>query len=336
MIPVAINGFGRIGRALFRLLLDEPEVQVVAINDRAEAKTLAHLLKYDSVHGILNLPVEGGDGRLRAGDRECRTFAAPHPRALPWKTLGVAVVIEATGRFTDRADAGQHLEAGARKVIITAPAQDPDVTIALGVNEQTYIPARHHLISNGSCTTNCLATVAKVLLGAVGIRRGLMTTVHAYTKDQGLHDRSHPDLRRARAAGLSIIPTTTGAARAIGAVLPELQGRLDGLAIRVPTPNVSIIDLVVESERDAAAAEVNEAFRAAANGPMKGILRYTEEPLVSVDLNGDPHSAIVDGGLTNVIERRMVRVLAWYDNEWGYACRLRDLITYLARQGQGF
>ncbi len=330
---VGINGFGRIGRNLFRASLKNPEIEFVAVNDLTDATTLAHLLKYDSVHGGLRAEVEAGERSIRVDGRTIEVLAEKEPRNLPWKRLGVQIVVESTGLFTDRADAELHLAAGARRVIISAPAKDPDLTVVMGVNESVYDSSKHAILSNASCTTNCLAPVAKVLLDAYGIKRGLMTTVHSVTNDQRLLDLPHKDLRRARAAGLSMIPTTTGAAKALFHVLPQLKGKMDGMAIRVPTPNVSVIDLVAEIERDATVADINRRYREAAEGPLKGILQYTEEPLVSVDLNDNPHSAILDATLTKVLESRMVKVIAWYDNEWGYSCRLRDLIQYIANRG---
>jgi len=341
-VRVAINGFGRTGRAAFRAGLGDKGVEFVALNDITDAKTLAHLLRYDSVHGRLNARVEvgttqdqdqdqGGDGNgLIVNGQKIRVTAIKDPGELPWGELGVEVVLEATGRFRSREEAEKHLQAGAKKVIITAPAKDPDITIVLGVNEDQYDRERHHIISNASCTTNCLAPIAKVLLKNFGIRRGLMTTVHAYTNDQRLLDLPHKDLRRARAAALSLIPTTTGAAAAVGLVLPELKGKLDGMAIRVPTPNVSLVDLIVEVERDTTEEEVNRVLREAAEGELKRILRYEEEELVSCDFNGDTHSAIVDASLTKVIDKRLVKVMAWYDNETGYSSRLIDLAKYIA------
>ena len=327
---VAINGFGRIGRNVFRAAFGNPNLQIVAINDLTDAKTLAHLLKYDSVHGIFNHEIESKEDALLVDGKSVRITKEKDPAALPWKEMAIDVVIESTGRFTDRASAEKHLTAGAKKVIISAPAKNHDITLVLGVNEEKYDPSRHHIISNASCTTNCLAPVAKVLLNRFGIKRGLMTTVHSYTNDQQLLDLPHKDLRRARAAALSMIPTTTGAAKALSEVLPDLAGKLDGMAIRVPTPNVSVIDLVAELESDATEASVRSALSDAAQKEMKGILEYTEAPLVSIDLNGNAHSSIVDGTLTKVIGDRMVKVIAWYDNEWGYSCRVRDLVLYIA------
>ena len=330
-VRVAVNGFGRIGRIFFRAALEAKELEVVAVNDLSDAKTLAHLLKYDSVHRTLPAEVIAKGEAIFVEGREVRVYAVKDPAQLPWKELGVDVVVESTGIFRDRAGASKHLAAGARKVVITAPAKGPDVTVVLGVNEGVYDPARHHLVSNASCTTNCLATVAKVLVDSFGIRRGFASTVHAYTNDQPVLDFPHKDLRRARAAGLSIIPTTTGAATAVGEVLPELKGRLDGIAIRVPTANVSVVDLVAEMERPATREAVNDAFRQAAAGSLNGIVEVTDEELVSVDFTGNPHSAIVDLPSTAIIAGSLVKVLAWYDNEWGYSCRVRDLIRYMAR-----
>ncbi|MEK6672695.1 MAG: type I glyceraldehyde-3-phosphate dehydrogenase [Nitrospirota bacterium] len=330
-VKVGINGFGRIGRNFFRTCTSFSDIEIVAINDLTDAATLAYLLKYDSVHGIFNADVKAKDNSLFVNGREIKVTAIKDPQGLPWKELGVDVVLESTGLFTDRATAGKHLDAGAGWVIISAPAKDPDVTVCMGVNENTLDKSKHKIISNASCTTNCLAPVAKVLNNEFGIIRGLMTTIHSYTNDQRILDLPHKDLRRARAAALNMIPTTTGAAKAVGLVLPELKGKLDGMAIRVPTPNVSVVDLVAELSKDAAAADINNALKKAAEGPMKGILQYSEEPLVSSDLNGNPHSSIVDATLTKVIEGRMAKVIAWYDNEWGYSSRLRDLILFLVK-----
>jgi glyceraldehyde 3-phosphate dehydrogenase len=330
-LKVGINGFGRIGRVLFRATWGTPDVEIVAVNDLTDAHTLAHLLKYDSIHGVLAAEVEAKADRFFVDGKAVRVLAQKDPGSLPWRELGVDIVVESTGRFVDRAGAGPHLEAGAKKVVITAPAKDPDLTVVLGVNEGTYDPARHHIVSNASCTTNCLATVTKVLLDQFGVRRGYCTTVHAYTNDQNIQDFPHKDLRRARAGALSMIPTTTGAAKAVGLVLPSLQGKLDGIAIRVPTANVSVVDLTAELGKPASVQAVNDAFRAAAAGPLKHILAYTDEPLVSVDFNGNPHSSIVDGLSTAVVDGNLVKVLAWYDNEWGYSCRVRDLVRFLGR-----
>ena len=334
-IRVGINGFGRIGRNVLRASLGDPALEFVAINDLTDAKTLAYLLKYDSVHGTLGATVEAKGDQIFVDGKPIKVLAVKDPKELPWKELNVDVVIESTGRFTDREGAGKHLSAGAKQVIISAPATDPDVTIVLGVNDSTFDPKAHHIISNASCTTNCLAPVAKVLLENFGIKHGVMTTIHSYTNDQQLLDLPHKDLRRARAAGMSMIPTSTGAAKALHLVIPELKGKLDGLAIRVPTPNVSLVDLTVETEKDCTIAEVNAAFKKAAEGPLKNILLYSEDPIVSIDKKGDPHSATLDAPLTNVIDKRMVKVTAWYDNEWGYSCRVRDLIKVTAERAKG-
>lgn len=331
-IRVGINGFGRIGRNFFRTCRGYNDIEIVGINDLTDAKTLAHMLKYDSVHGIFPGDVKVKDNNLVIDGKEIRISAERAPENLPWKALNVDIVIESTGLFTDREKAAKHLDAGANCVIISAPAKEPDVTVCLGINEETLDPSKHKIISNASCTTNCLAPVAKVLHKEFGILRGLMTTVHSYTNDQRILDLPHKDLRRARAAALSMIPSTTGAAKAIGLVLPELKGKLDGFAMRVTTPNVSAVDLVAELNKDVTAEEVNAALKKWAEGPMKGILEYTEEPLVSVDFNGNPHSSIVDASLTKVMEKRMVKVIAWYDNEWGYSSRLRDLILYIVKK----
>ena len=330
-LKVGINGFGRIGRVFFRATWGTPDVEVVAVNDLTNAATLAHLLKYDSVHGIFGSEVVVKGETFFVDGRPVRVTAQKDPATLPWKELGVDVVVESTGVFRDKAGAGKHLQAGARKVVITAPAKDPDVTLVLGVNEDAYDSGRHHVVSNASCTTNCLATVTRVLLDRFGVRRGFMSTVHSYTNDQPIHDFPHKDLRRARAGALSMIPTTTGAATAVGLVLPTLKGKLDGIAIRVPTANVSVVDLTAELEKPASVEAINDAFRAAAAGPMKGILAYTDEELVSVDFNGNPHSSIVDGPSTALIEGGLAKVLAWYDNEWGYSCRVRDLVRFMGR-----
>ncbi len=329
---IAINGFGRIGRNLFRAAYGNPDLDIVAINDLTDAKTLAHLLKYDSVHGRFQHEVSWKADALLVGDQSIPITREKDPVALPWKARAVDCVVESTGHFVDRESAKKHLAAGAKKVIISAPAKKPDLTIVLGVNQNRYDPNQHHILSNASCTTNCLAPVAKVLLESFGIERGLMTTVHSYTNDQQLLDFPHKDLRRARAAAHSMIPTTTGAAKALSEVIPELAGKLDGMAIRVPTPNVSVIDLVVNLQSDTTEEKVCDALRSAAESTLSGILQYTEEPLVSIDLNGNPHSSIVDGTLTKVIGNRMVKVIAWYDNEWGYSCRLRDLILFVAER----
>ena len=330
-IRVGVNGFGRIGRVFFRAALEAQDIEVVGVNDLADAKTLAHLLKHDSVHGNLPAEVSAKDGAIFVNGREVRVLALKDPGSLPWKELGVDVVVESTGLFVDTATASKHIQAGAKKVIITAPAKDPDVTLVLGVNEAMYDPAKHRIISNASCTTNCLATTAKVLDDAFGIKRGFASTVHSYTNDQKIHDFPHKDLRRARAAAVSMIPTTTGAAKAVGLVLPHLKGKLDGIAIRVPTINVSVVDLTAELNTSASVQAVNEAFREAAAGTMRGILDATDEELVSVDFNGNPHSSIVDLPSTAMIEGNMVKVLAWYDNEYGYSSRVRDLIRFIGK-----
>jgi glyceraldehyde 3-phosphate dehydrogenase len=331
-LRVAINGFGRIGRNFLRTSWSHKELKIAAINDLTDAKTLAHLLKHDSVHGIFRSDVRSGSGSITVDEDEIKVLAVMEPEKLPWNDLGIDVVIESTGRFVDRPSAAKHLEAGAKWVIISAPAKEPDATICLGVNEETLDPAKHKIISNASCTTNCLAPIAKVIHNEFGIIRGMMTTIHSYTNDQRILDLPHKDLRRARAAALNIIPTTTGAAKAVGLVLPELKGKLNGMSMRVPTPNVSVVDLVTELGKEVTAEEINAALKKAAEGPMKGILQYSEEPLVSTDLNGNPHSSIVDATSTMVLEGRMAKVLSWYDNEWGYSTRLRDLIIYISRR----
>ncbi|MBI4251911.1 MAG: type I glyceraldehyde-3-phosphate dehydrogenase [Candidatus Tectomicrobia bacterium] len=330
-IRVGINGFGRIGRNLFRAGVGDPNLEFVAVNDITSPETLAHLLKFDSVHGRFEGKVEAKEGAIVVNGKTIKVLAERDPEKLPWGQLGVQVAVESTGRFTKRADAEKHLKAGARKVIISAPAKDEDITIVLGVNDDKYDPAKHNIISNASCTTNCLAPVAKVLHQKFGIRRGLMTTTHSYTNDQRILDLPHEDLRRARSAAVSMIPTTTGAAKAVALVLPELKGKLDGMAMRVPTQDVSIVDLVAEVDKDVTAEEVNAAFREAAGGALKGILEVTDEPLVSVDFIGSPASSIVDGLSTKVLEKRMVKVLSWYDNEWGFSCRMVDMIKKVGR-----
>jgi len=330
MVKIAINGFGRIGRCVFKAAINDKDIDFVAINDLTDAKTLAHLLKYDSVHGKIDVEVEAKKDAIIVDGEEIGILSERDPRNLPWNELGIDIVMECTGRFRDRESAEKHLSAGAKKVIISAPAKNPDITIVMGVNHEKYCPERHNIISNASCTTNCLAPVAKVLLENFGIKKGFMTTVHSYTTDQRLLDLPHKDLRRARAASLSMIPTTTGAAVATSLVLPELEGKLDGIAIRVPTPNVSLVDLVVETEKDTTIEEVNSTFKNAER-EMKGILKCSEEPLVSVDYNGSTYSAIVDLLSTNVIQGNLVKVLAWYDNEVGYSNRMVDLAKYVAR-----
>ena len=327
---IAINGLGRTGRMFLRAALQQTQLELVAVNDLTNAATLAHLLKHDSVHGALNSEVKAeGDSLFLAG-RMIQVFAEHDPAKLPWRHLGVDIVIESSGKFTAREKAAQHLTAGALKVIISAPGEGADVTLCMGVNHGDYDPAHHHVISNASCTTNCLAPVAKVRHENFGIVHGLMTTVHAYTNDQMLLDGPHRDLRRARAAGLSMVPTSTGAAKAIGLVLPALKGKLDGIAIRVPTPNVSLVDLTATVERDCDAITVNEAMESASQDELKGILAYVEEPLVSTDFNGDSHSSIFDAPLTKVIGKKMVKVFTWYDNEWGYSSRLADVTAFIA------
>ena len=330
-IKVGINGFGRIGRNLLRAAINTKEIDFVAVNDITSPATLAHLLKYDSVHGAFKAEVKSTEDSLIVNGKTIKVLSIKDPAQLPWKDLGVDVVIESTGLFVDRENASKHLQAGAKKVIISAPAKNPDITIVLGVNEKSYNPKEHCIISNASCTTNCLAPVAKVLLKEFGLKKGLMTTIHSYTNDQRILDLPHKDLRRARAAALSMIPTSTGAAKALALVIPELKGKFDGLAIRVPTPNVSLVDLVAEMGKSATKEEVNGALKKAAEKDLKGILQYTDEPLVSIDFNGNSNSSIIDGSSTTVIEGNMVKVLAWYDNEWGYSCRIRDLILYIAK-----
>ena len=333
-IRVAINGFGRIGRNVLRAAKQGgvQDLDFVAVNDLTDNRTLAHLLRYDSVHGPYAGTVETTDSGLVVDGDELRVLSERDPANLPWRELDVDIVIESTGLFSDREKASRHLDAGARKVVISAPGKNEDITIVLGVNEQRYDPESHHVLSNASCTTNCLAPVVKVLMDSFGFRRGFMTTVHSYTNDQNILDLPHKDLRRARAAAMSIIPTTTGAARATALVIPELKGKIDGLAIRVPTPDVSIVDLVAEVDRETNADEVRAAFREAAEGSLAGILAYTEEPLVSVDFTGNPYSSVVDGPTTNVIDGRLVKVMAWYDNEWGYSCRVVDLARFLGER----
>ena len=331
-IKVGINGFGRIGRMFLRAALTKKDIEVVAVNDITNAATLAHLLKYDSIHGILHHDVKVEGGSIFLDGKPLLVLAERDPAKLPWSKLGVQVVIESTGLFTARDKAALHLAAGAKKVVISAPADGADVTLCLGVNHHVYDPKKHDVISNASCTTNCLAPIGKVLNDSFGVAHGLMTTVHSYTSDQMLQDGPHNDLRRARAAGMSMIPTSTGAAKAIGLVLPALNGKLDGIAIRVPTSNVSIVDLTVTVEKDADVKSVNAAMKAAAGGPLKGILEYSEAPLVSVDLNGNPHSSIFDAPLTKVVGKRMVKVFSWYDNEWGYSNRLADIAAFVADQ----
>ncbi|PQD95301.1 type I glyceraldehyde-3-phosphate dehydrogenase [Pradoshia eiseniae] len=332
-VKLGINGFGRIGRIVFRAALKNPEVEVVAVNDLTDAKMLAHLLQYDSVHGTLEEKVTVDGDYLVVDGHRVKVLAERDPAQLGWGELGVDIVVESTGRFTKRADAAKHLEAGAKKVIISAPASDEDITIVMGVNEDKYDAANHDVISNASCTTNCLAPFAKVLNDKFGIKRGMMTTVHSYTNDQQILDLPHKDFRRARAAAESMIPTTTGAAKAVALVLPELKGKLNGMAMRVPTPNVSVVDLVAELEKEVTAEEVNAALKAAAEGDLKGILEYSELPLVSRDYNGTTQSSTIDGLSTMVMDGNMVKVLSWYDNETGYSNRVVDLAAYIAKKG---
>lgn len=333
MTKVGINGFGRIGREVFRVAFTNPEVEVVAINDLGDSETLAHLLKYDSVHGTFPHEVSAEGDCLIVDDKKVKVFAQPDPAKIPWSEVGAEIVIESTGRFTDATKAKAHMEGGAKKVIISAPAKNEDITIVMGVNEDKYDPAKHSIISNASCTTNCLAPFTKVLLENFGIESGLMTTVHSYTNDQRILDLPHKDLRRARAAACSIIPTTTGAAKAVALVLPELKGKLNGFAMRVPTPNVSITDLTVLLQKDTTAEEINAVLKKAAEGKLKGIMGYNELPLVSRDYNGCPLSSIVDGLSTMMVGPRMAKVVSWYDNEWGYSNRVVDLTCYIAKKG---
>ena len=330
-IRIGINGFGRIGRCFMRAIRGAADLEVVALNDITQPSVLAHLLKYDSVHGRYRGDVQAKDNAIVVDGREIGVLALKDPGELPWKELGVEVVLESTGRFVDRESAGRHLSRGAKKVIISAPAKNEDITLAMGINEKAYDPTKHHVISNASCTTNCLAPVAKVLHENWGIERGLMTTIHSYTNDQRILDLPHSDLRRARAAAVSMIPTTTGAAKAVGLVLPELKGKLDGMAIRTPNFNVSVVDLTVNLARKTTAQEINAALRAAAEGPLQGILGVCDEPLVSIDFNGDPRSSIVDALSTRVLEDRFAKVLSWYDNETGYAHRCVDLIRLVGK-----
>jgi len=332
-VKVGINGFGRIGRNVLRASLSRGDIEFVAVNDITDTKTLAHLLKYDSVLGNLDADIKSSDKTITVNGDEFQVFTERDPGKIDWASVGAEVVIESTGLFTKRDDAAKHLHDTVKKVIITAPAKNEDVTIVLGVNETAYKPKEHHVISNASCTTNCLGPIAKVLHENFTIRKGLMNTIHSYTNDQRLLDLPHSDLRRARAAALSIIPTSTGAAKAIGLVLPELKGKLDGISLRVPTPNVSIVDFVAEVATSTTKEEVNAAMKKAADGPLRGILQYSEEPLVSVDFRGNPHSSILDAPYTSVIEGNMVKLLSWYDNEWGYSCRVVDLIKYIVEQG---
>jgi len=336
-VKVAINGFGRIGRNVFKCILDDNQcaslLEVVAVNDLTDPKTLAHLFKYDSVQGINSADIENTTDGFTVNGKMVRILAERNPSALPWKELGVSIVVESTGIFTKRPEAEKHLKAGAQKVVITAPAADPDVTLVLGVNENSYKSESDQIISNASCTTNCLAPIARVLHDNLGIERGVMTTIHSYTNDQQILDLPHKDLRRSRAASLSMIPTTTGAAKAVTLVIPELRGKLDGMAIRVPTPNVSIVDFVADVKKDTSVKVVNDIFKSASEGYLKGILSYEDAPLVSIDYNGNSCSSIVDGLSTKVIDKRLLKVLAWYDNEWGYSSRVRDLLKLIVNKG---
>ncbi|MGO0059742.1 glyceraldehyde-3-phosphate dehydrogenase [Brevibacillus fluminis] len=329
-IKIGINGFGRIGRMVFRRAIQDPNIEIVAINASYPPETLAHLLKHDTIHGRMNNKVEVNGNQIIVDGKPTVVLSDRNPLNLPWGDLGVEIVVEATGKFKDREGASKHLQAGAKKVVITAPAKEEDITIVMGVNHDKYDHENHHIVSNASCTTNCLAPVADVLHKAFGIEYGMMTTIHSYTNDQVNIDNPHKDLRRARACGQSIIPTTTGAARAVGKVLPELNGRLNGFSLRVPTPNVSVVDLVVNVQKSVTAEEVNRVLREAAEGEMKGYIEFTEEPLVSSDFNGNDHSSIIDGLSTMVMGDKQVKVIAWYDNEWGYSCRVVDLVRHVS------
>jgi len=332
-VRVAINGFGRIGRNVFRASQGNKDIEIVAINDLTDTKTLAHLLKWDSTFGQFLHDVKSGEGKIIVDGKDIVVSAKKDPAELPWKDLKIDIVLECTGHFLDKAGAGKHITAGAKKVLISAPAKDPDGTFVIGVNEHTYDPKNHHIISNASCTTNCLAPFTKVVHESFGIVHGLMNTIHSYTNDQQLLDLPHKDLRRARAAAMSIIPTSTGAAKAVSLVLPELKGKLDGMSLRVPTPNVSVVDVIFEVSKKTTKEEVNAALKAAAEGKLKGILQFEEQPLVSIDFKGNPHSSIIDAALTTVMEGTMVKVISWYDNEWGYSNRLRDLAILVAKKG---
>jgi glyceraldehyde 3-phosphate dehydrogenase len=332
-IKVGINGFGRIGRNIMRAAMGSGDFDFVAVNDLTSAATLAHLLKYDSILGNLNAAISAEGDSIKVNNDSFKVLSVKDPAQLPWKDLGVEVVFESTGLFTKRDDAAKHLTAGAKRVIITAPAKGPDVTLLMGVNEGKYDPSKHQIISNASCTTNCLAPAAKVMHERFGIKKGWMTTIHSYTNDQQLLDLPHKDLRRARAAALSMIPTTTGAAIAVGEVMPELKGKLDGISVRVPTPNVSLVDLVALLDKKTTVEELNGAFKEAANGALKGILQYVDEPLVSIDFRGNPHSSIIDSLYTKVMDGEFAKILAWYDNEWGYSNRCVDLLRYIAKKG---
>jgi len=332
-VKVGINGFGRIGRNVVRAGLHRTDMEFVAVNDITDTKTLAHLLKYDSVLGPLSVDVKADADSLTVGGKKIKVFACKDPALLDWASVGAEIVIESTGKFTDAKEACKHIRGPVKKVIISAPAKNEDLTLVLGVNDAAYDPAKHHIISNASCTTNCLAPVVKVLYDTFGIQKGSMTTIHSYTNDQNVLDFPHKDLRRARAAALNMIPTTTGAAKAIGLVMPQLKGKLDGYSMRVPTPDVSVVDLVVLLEKPATGEEVNAALKAAAEGELKGILAYTEDPVVSTDMLHNPNSSIVDGQLTKVLDGNLLKVVAWYDNEWGYSCRVIDLIAFLVKKG---
>lgn len=332
-IKVGINGFGRIGRAVIRTWLGDKDIDLVAVNDLTDTKTLAHLLKYDSVMGNLDNEITASGDSITVDGDTFKVFSEKDPALIPWEEVGAEIIIESTGRFTNAADAGKHLRGSVKKVIISAPAKGEDVTIVLGVNEAMYDPANHHIISNASCTTNCLAPVAKVMHDTYGIKNALMNTIHSYTNDQQLLDLPHKDLRRARAAALSMIPTSTGAAKAVALVIPELKGKFDGISVRVPTPNVSLVDVVMNLENATTTEEVNATLKAAADGPLKGILAFSEVPLVSIDFKGNPNSSIVDAENTKVIDGTCVKILSWYDNEWGYSCRVRDLVKYVAAKG---
>jgi glyceraldehyde 3-phosphate dehydrogenase len=332
-VKVGINGFGRIGRNVYRTALGDPDIDFVAVNDLTDTKTLAHLLKYDSVLGNLDHEISATENGIKVENDEFRVFSERDPAAIDWESVGAEIVIESTGHFTKAEDARKHLRGTVKKVIISAPAKNEDITIVLGVNEDQYDPREHSVISNASCTTNCLAPVAKVIHEHFGIRSAQMTTIHSYTNDQQLLDLPHKDLRRARAAGLSMIPTSTGAAKAVALVLPELKGKFDGISVRVPTPNVSLIDVVMDVERETTTEDVNKALKDAANEELRGILAFSEEPLVSVDFRKNSNSSIVDAEYTKVIGGKMVKILSWYDNEWGYSCRVRDLVKYIAQKG---
>jgi len=332
-VKVGINGFGRIGRNIFRTALGDNEIEFVAVNDITDTKTLAHLLKYDSVLGNLHHDISESENGITVEGEEFRVFSERNPALIPWESVGAEIVIESTGLFTKAEDARKHLRGSVKKVIISAPAKNEDITIVLGVNQEKYEPGAHHVISNASCTTNCLAPVAKVIHEKFGIRNAQMTTIHSYTNDQQLLDLPHKDLRRARAAGLNMIPTSTGAAKAVALVLPELKGKFDGISVRVPTPNVSLVDVVMDVEKETSTEDVNRALKDAANEELRGILAFSEEPLVSIDFKQNSNSSIVDAEYTKVINGHLVKVLSWYDNEWGYSCRVRDLVKYIAAKG---